>query len=163
MPDLLAPANHEKLIEATALVFETMIPLPLKSLGTKDANQNPITGDVMAVLGYTGSNVGSFVISLSTKAATAITAALLMISVDQVRDADLCDAVGELANMIGGNFKNYLSECGLEVQLSSPQTIQGVSLQTKVPKKGVSGFSSKFTVDEEPFAITFLINSSETP
>lgn len=156
MPDLIAPSNQAKLVEATSSVFETMIPLPLEVLGTEPGIPTQITGEILAILGYTGTHVGSFVISLSNKAAKSITAALLMMEEDEVSDEDVCDAIGEVANMIGGNFKNHLIEYGLEVHLASPHTIQGVALQTKIPKETGGGFASKFKIAGEPFNVIFF-------
>lgn len=156
MPDLLAPSYQEKLREATSSVFETMVPLPLEVVGSETGIPSQITGETLAILGYTGTHVGSFVLSLTSKAAKSITAALLMMGEDEVSDEDVCDAIGEVANMIGGNFKNHLIECGLEVYLASPQTIQGVALQTKIPKETGGGFASQFTVSGEPFNVIFF-------
>ena len=38
---------------------------------------------------------------------------------------DVEDAVGELANMLGGNIKTILSQNGRDIELSMPTTISG--------------------------------------
>ncbi|MDX2493579.1 MAG: chemotaxis protein CheX, partial [Desulfuromusa sp.] len=40
-------------------------------------------------------------------------------------DEDVCDAVGELANMLGGSIKAILDPEGSKVQLSMPSAIHG--------------------------------------
>ena len=38
---------------------------------------------------------------------------------------DVEDAIGEIANMIGGNVKSMLSEKGRDIDLSLPSTVSG--------------------------------------
>ena len=38
---------------------------------------------------------------------------------------DVQDAIGEIANMLGGNLKTILSDRGKDIQLSLPSTISG--------------------------------------
>jgi chemotaxis protein CheX len=40
-------------------------------------------------------------------------------------DADVNDAMGEIANMIAGSFKQHLSKSGLDIQLSTPSIVCG--------------------------------------
>jgi chemotaxis protein CheX len=54
----------------------------------------------------------------------AITSAFLMMDVEEM-NADVHDAMGEIANMLGGNVKTILSEKGRDIDLSMPSTISG--------------------------------------
>ena len=53
-----------------------------------------------------------------------ITSSFLGMDVDVINE-DVEDAVGELANMLGGNVKSLLSENGRDIDLSLPSTITG--------------------------------------
>jgi chemotaxis protein CheX len=54
----------------------------------------------------------------------AITSSFLMMDVEEINE-DVHDAVGEIANMLGGNVKAILSEKGRDIDLSLPSTIAG--------------------------------------
>jgi chemotaxis protein CheX len=70
----------------------------------------PSEGDaaVSASVSITGSWSGHVVFGCTVPASRAAAAQLLMTSEDELADADVADAVGELANMIGGNIKSLL-------------------------------------------------------
>jgi chemotaxis protein CheX len=53
-----------------------------------------------------------------------ITSNMLGMECDEVND-DLNDAIGEIANMLGGSVKQVLSKGGLDVKLSIPTVISG--------------------------------------
>jgi chemotaxis protein CheX len=64
--------------------------------------------DVAASVSITGGWNGHVVFGCSTPASRTAAAVLLMIPEDELAEADVADAVGELANMIGGNIKSLL-------------------------------------------------------
>jgi chemotaxis protein CheX len=70
----------------------------------------PSTGDpaVAACVSITGGWSGHVVFACSLPASRTAAALLLLTPEDQLADADIADAVGELANMIGGNIKSLL-------------------------------------------------------
>ncbi|NVN89793.1 MAG: chemotaxis protein CheX, partial [Desulfuromonadales bacterium] len=53
-----------------------------------------------------------------------ITSSMLGMECDEVNE-DLNDAIGEIANMLGGSVKQVLSKGGLDVKLSIPTVISG--------------------------------------
>jgi chemotaxis protein CheX len=75
--------------------------------------------DVVASISVTGAWDGHVVVSASEPAAVAIAAAMLALDLDDVTDADLLDAAGELVNVVGGNVKTLLPQPSL---LSLPLT-----------------------------------------
>ena len=82
-------------------------------LGGDDALPLPAAGDsgdpaVTASVSITGGWDGHVVFGCSTAAARTAAAVLLMMGEDELAEADVADAVGELANMIGGNIKSLL-------------------------------------------------------
>jgi chemotaxis protein CheX len=70
----------------------------------------PAQGDlaVAASVSITGGWEGHVVFCCSDAASRTAAAQLLMMGEDELADADVADAVGELANMIGGNVKSLL-------------------------------------------------------
>jgi chemotaxis protein CheX len=79
----------------------------------------PATGsadDVTASVSVTGAWRGHVLVSCSDGASRNAAAALLGIEIDDVTDDDVADALGELANIIGGNVKSLLPEpCALSL------------------------------------------------
>jgi chemotaxis protein CheX len=70
--------------------------------------------DVSAAVSVTGSWQGHVVVSCSAGASRNAAATLLGIEVEDVTIDDVSDAVGELANIIGGNVKSLLPQpCAL--------------------------------------------------
>ncbi|GAA2356161.1 chemotaxis protein CheX [Dactylosporangium salmoneum] len=72
--------------------------------------------DVTASVSVTGAWRGHVLVSCSEPAAKNVAAALLGIDFDDVAEEDVADALGELANIIGGNVKSLLPEpCALSL------------------------------------------------
>jgi len=81
---------------------------------------DPVPSDVSAAVSVTGAWQGHVVINLTETASRHAAAALLGIELGEVTVADITDAVGELANIIGGNVKSLLPQPSV---LSLPQVV----------------------------------------
>ncbi len=84
----------------------------------------PLTNTITGMVGLAGTHKGVLAVHIPHKVAMAITSSFLMMDVDEINE-DVHDAVGEIANMIGGNVKTILSEKGGDIDLSLPSTITG--------------------------------------
>ena len=83
------------------------------------------TFDISAVIGVTGDCRGSIVLSFSKKVAVQILARLVGEPVTEFDD-DICDAVGEMVNVISGNAQAELLESGIgNFDRSLPNVIVG--------------------------------------
>ncbi len=72
--------------------------------------------EVSASVSVTGAWRGHVVLSCSSTASKNAAAALLGVEFDEVTAEDIADALGELANIIGGNVKSLLPEpCALSL------------------------------------------------
>lgn len=111
-------------IKATVDVLSTMAmmdPKPGKPFVKKGETA---TGDVSAIIGFTGEKNGSVSVSFSKKCAVAMVRNMLGEDVgDIVQDAK--DAVGEVTNMISGQARSGLAAMGLTFQGSTPTVIMG--------------------------------------
>ena len=111
-------------INATREVFSTMVMMevvddfPLKEPVSRF--QCSITG----MVGFAGTYSGVISIHCPVNLALKITSNMLGIDCDEVNE-DLNDAIGEIANMLGGSVKQVLSKGGLDVKLSIPTVISG--------------------------------------
>jgi len=114
----------QDIAEATQEIFSSMVMLevsPGEPFKRADSN---LANSISGIIGLAGEIKGMLAIHLPDKAALAITTAFLGMDVEEI-DEDVCDAVGELANMLGGSMKTILDPGGSKVQLSMPSAIHG--------------------------------------
>ena len=90
---------------------------PVEPLGQL---KNSITG----MIGLAGTAKGVLAIHFPNDVAMAVTGSFLGLDVEEINE-DVHDAVGEIANMLGGDLKAILSDKGKDIQLSLPSTIGG--------------------------------------
>jgi chemotaxis protein CheX len=86
--------------------------------------------DVCASVSITGAWHGHVVVACSATTGKHAAAALLAMDAGEVTDDDVVDALGELANIVGGNVKSTLpSQCAV----SLPHVIVGSGVSSKFP------------------------------
>ena len=103
-------------------IFSTMVGMDTPLCATLSAADSRFKGCVSAMICLSGSYNGVVTFHATTQAAMDITAAMLGMEVETV-DADVLDALGEIANMIGGSFKHHFVNDGHEVRLTPPTVI----------------------------------------
>ena len=116
-----APESWLPLLElAVREVFEIMLGAQLEAL----ADPNPPNLEFTAMVGLAGQLCG--VVTMRCTAQSAVLMTAKMLSIDP-KDAEkqVWDAIGEIANMIAGNFKNKLTGVGSGCMLSVPTVITG--------------------------------------
>jgi chemotaxis protein CheX len=127
--------NHDDIITAivasTQDVFSTMLGMQLEQGKTRveTSSNEPIDG-VVALVGMAGKWAGTGTISCSSAFACTICAQLLMSEATSV-DEEVLDAVGEVANMILGNFKTAIEEKLGPLGLSIPTVVFGHNYTTR--------------------------------
>lgn len=95
------------LIQATVDVFGTMLGRRLDT-GDPVIGQPPPRTNVVSTVGFAGASSGLVTFGCSSDAAREITAALIGLDPREVDD-HLADAIGEMTNMIAGQFRNRMS------------------------------------------------------
>lgn len=111
-------------IHATKEVFGTMVMMDLEDCYPL---KEPITRfhcSVTGMVGLAGTYTGILSIHCPFAMARRITGNMLGMDPDEVGD-DINDALGEIANMLGGYVKQILSKGGLDINLSIPTVISG--------------------------------------
>ena len=110
---------------AAADVFSTMLGLEIgNEAGYTDQSAPTVSDGVLAFVGIAGTWTGAGVISCSAAFACRICNQLLMTEATSVNE-EVLDAVGEVANMIIGNFKTMIEEVLGPLGLSIPTVIYG--------------------------------------
>ena len=121
---LAANGRHEDwvpLMEVAAReVFELMLGCKLT---VPEAASDDNLG-ITSMVGLAGKLCGVLSVRCDGKAAALMTSKMLGVDVDKV-GAEMSDAMGEIANMVAGNFKNKISGLGDSCMLSPPTVITG--------------------------------------
>ena len=119
----------QKLVEyatsATTDVFSTMLGMELEPQAPRQDPDFPTINDgVMALVGMAGSWTGAGIISCTAAFACKLCNQFIGTAAEAV-DEEVLDAVGEVANMIIGNFKTSVEEHIGALGLSVPTVIYG--------------------------------------
>jgi chemotaxis protein CheX len=146
-----------KIVRAnTENVFSTMLGLPVQA---RPATREPISlgpaGGVIALVGFAGQWSGSGTIRCSAELACAISGKLLMTDFDQVNE-EVLDAMGEIANMIVGNFKDDAADKLGPLGLSTPTVIYGTNFQTR-NWNGQSWIAVPFDCESELYEVKICL------
>jgi chemotaxis protein CheX len=138
------PEGWGPLLELAAReVFEIM-------LGCKLEAQNaagPVANDFTAMVGLAGQLCGLLTLRCSAQSAALMASKMLGMDVKET-DQQMWDAIGEIANMIAGNFKNKLTGIGERCVLSVPTVITG------------SDYSLRSMADTGPLEATLLFDGA---
>lgn len=142
---------NEKIIESAKEIFSSMMMMEIAVHGEQTTKSMALKESISGVIGLAGTHKGVLAIHIPNKVAMAITSAFLGMDVDEMSE-DVEDAVGELANMLGGNVKSILSENGRDISLSLPSTITGQHYDFQ-PTKEAERIIIPFRCDAGEFAI----------
>lgn len=96
--------STEDLEQIVTDVFESFLGEEIPQLGPKPELDSPFQASVS----ITGGWEGHVVLGCTPVMARSAAGALLQIPVGELAEDDVADAIGELANMIGGNIKGLL-------------------------------------------------------
>jgi len=105
---------------ATQEVFEIMLGCQVMSANSSECQP---AGGFTAIVGLAGALCGVVTVCCSGKIAGQIARAMLGDTADSAGQA--ADALGEMCNMIAGNFKNKLAGTDERCMLSVPSVISG--------------------------------------
>ena len=141
--------NEEDLAEVAGEVWVSYLdPDGVSPLVPTGDEKQP--SEVHASVSISGPWTGHVVYASSTEAARKAAAAFLAMDSSEVSSEDLCDVLGELANIVGGNVKAMLPPGCL---LSLPQVVLAPESATKYPNaERISGLYGVW--DGEPVSIS---------
>ncbi len=121
---MAATGNHENwvpMIETSAReVFELMLGCKL-SMQTANEKTNL---NVTSMVGLAGQLCGVLSVRCDSKSAALMASKMLGVDVDKV-GPEVSDALGEVCNMVAGNFKNKIAGLAEGCMLSPPTVITG--------------------------------------
>jgi chemotaxis protein CheX len=114
----------EKLVDTTVEIFTTMVMMEVSQSGEPLNELQSMKNSITGMVGLAGTHKGVIAIHTPNAVALGITGGFLGMEVTEIND-DVHDAIGEIANMLGGNIKTILSDRGKDIILSLPSTISG--------------------------------------
>jgi len=124
------------LVEATQEVFASMIFIEIEPQPASDEAVADLHANISSLIGLAGDLKGILAIHCPENVALEITSAMLGMEVDELGE-DAKDAIGEIANMVAGGLKVFLSESDKNIEIAIPTTVIGQSIRTA----GLSGAS----------------------
>ena len=156
LPSALAfdRAAWTQLLEFSACeVFEIMLGTRLRPYtATAVADDDEFT----ALVGLAGSLCGVLTIRCANQSARIMASLMLGMPPEEVNN-DSWDALGEVANMIAGNFKGKLSGIGNHCMLSVPTIIVGRDYETRALGGG-KALQNIFEFDQKPLWVTLELH-----
>jgi chemotaxis protein CheX len=137
----LTLAMSEPLTRAVTKTFRTMLGVELQLVPF--IQMDPLHEEhVLCTTSFSGKATGTVSARMTLPLAREFGARLLGMTPDELTDeCALMDALGELSNMIAGNFKSNLCDAGLSCQLELPVVRR---TETVLGKKGSAGSLQQF-------------------
>ena len=130
-------------VDATKSVFETMISSSIQAGKPEIKNNSVSRGDVSAIMGMSGDYTkgdeknefkGMLVFSFPKETYLKVASAMLMTEYKELNE-EISDVGAEIANIVMGNAKRFLSEGGYVIKMSIPSTVTGTNHTIKYPEK----------------------------
>ena len=161
-PETLAAINmtEEQLIKSLIKDVEDVF---VNMVGVEDLMHLPIQIDVTthfkecltAMVGLAGTYNGLVSVHIPWPLAISFTSLMLGMEVTEIDD-DVNDAMGEIANMVAGSFKQHLSKGGSDIQLSTPSVVNGADYIVS-SGNDLENITLKFATDDEWFMVAISI------
>jgi CheY-specific phosphatase CheX len=125
--DIISAVN-----QATETVFSTMLAMTVQPQPALDRPDPELLDGVVGLLGFTGGWAGTGMLFCEDHFACRIGSAMLMHECKEV-NSDVLDGIGEMANMILGNFKEAMEGRTGPLSLSVPMVVYGKNFSTRTP------------------------------
>ncbi len=97
------------IVESAKEIFSTMVMMEIEENESHLKETTPLKDTISGVIGMAGTHKGVLAIHLPHQVAKVITSSFLGMDIEEINE-DVEDAIGELANMLGGSVKSSLSD-----------------------------------------------------
>lgn len=121
---LAADHGHEDWIPLLDTAAKEVFELMLSSQLTTGEHVDNANMDVTAMVGLAGQLCGVLSLRCSQKSAALMASRMLGVALDKVCP-EIADALGEVCNMVAGNFKNKIAGLADGCMLSPPTVVTG--------------------------------------
>ncbi len=117
---------------AAESVFSTMLGMTVEAQPPVEGHDLELLDGVVGLIGFTGKWVGTGILFCSDHFACHVGSAMMMHECKEI-NADVLDGIGEMANMILGNFKETMESHTGPLSLSVPTVVYGKNFSTRTP------------------------------
>jgi chemotaxis protein CheX len=152
-----ATGSHEDWVPLLEFAAKEVFELMLGSHLNAPATPREATLGIAARVGLAGHLCGVLTICCSEKAATLMASRMLEVPLDRA-SPEMADALGEICNMVAGNFKNKITGLADGCMLSPPTVITGGDYDPH-SAEGSPGLEVMLLFEDMPIAITLQIHS----
>ena len=143
----------EHLDEDVRTIFATMVGVDL-SRAMKANTSATLKDCITSMVGIAGTFNGVVSINIPRTLSKTIASQMLGLEITEVNE-DVFDALGEIANMVGGSFKHHFETEGHQVNLSVPSVISGNEYVMSVGPS-TDTLSIMFEYNQENFIVNFF-------
>jgi chemotaxis protein CheX len=134
-------------------VFELMLACPLE-IPSEPPQEEGL--DITSMIGLAGQLCGILTLRCNARSAARMASRMLGVDADSA-GAQMWDAVGEICNMVAGNFKNKISGLGDGCMLSVPTVITGADYS--VHSMVNEDIHTVFLFEGEPVVLSLEVHS----
>ena len=147
------------LLDGAKEVFETMIFMEIEEPSEPDRQ---IEGDsLLGSITFTNNIEGCLAIRCSVPCAKTIAANMLGVDTpEEITEEGVCDALGEVTNMVMGSVKSRLQTDGGELLVSIPTVIHGQNLASSLGNRANKVLVKVNTEEEDIIEFSFLYRES---
>ena len=156
---VVALAMADPLVRAVQRTFDELLGFKLEIADDFSVLAQDVIG-LRAIVEFSGKATGKVYVRMQQDLGRMIAAQLLAGEPQNMTDADITDAVGELANTIVGNFKSNLCDAGLSCRLSVPRVEDSSSPPPPVAAPGrhqAYGFRHR----NQPMLVNIVVDSTQ--
>ncbi|MEA3363396.1 MAG: chemotaxis protein CheX [Thermodesulfobacteriota bacterium] len=146
----------KKIVETTEEIFNTMIFMEVSAEAPLEQGKQALGCHVSAMIGLSGGFSAMLGIHCPETVGLAISGAMLGMEIEEI-DADVKDALGEIANMVAGGLKERFSAEDIDLELAIPTAISGKSY-TIASSTRSNRVIIPFSVDQGQFFIEMKYN-----
>ncbi len=154
---LAADGSHENWIPLLELAAGEVFELMLNCQLTLPIAAEEKAMDVTAMVGLAGQLCGVLSVSCGQNAAALMTSKMLGVEPEKV-GPEASDALGEICNMVAGNFKNKIAGLGDGCLLSPPTVITGTNYNLHSPVDSAV-LEVRLLFEDMPVVISLRIHS----
>jgi CheY-specific phosphatase CheX len=130
---VLLLAMGTPLTVALVKTFKTMLDQKLECVSPRSFKPF-LTEHVLGTIGFSGKAKGRVYFRLSIEGARRIAAHILGLAPEELNSrTEIDDAVGELLNIVTGNFKSNLCDAGLDCRLHTPSVTRTRTFEMETP------------------------------
>jgi len=161
--EVFSPHNLLCMDETVCEIFMVMLGIEIHpcagGLKSADPDADP---DQTAIIGFAGVISGLCEIRLSLPASIIVTSAMLG-GIDVTEQTELiCDAIGELCNLVAGGWKDRLPELSHSCSLTIPTVIEGEMYRVHLPADTLINRRAYCFGDHHVLQITLVYDASGT-